>query len=56
LGAQTEHHPLALISLPGKIWQGRHSAPSSPWISAQFEQTWFSAGFGLDAASTVLAS
>src|SRR5690606_7751826 len=38
-----------------KIWHGRHS-PSSPWISAQLAQCWFSAGFGLLAASTVVAS
>ena len=53
-GAQTEHQPLALTSLPGKIWQGRHSWPSSPWIRAQFEQFWTSAGFGRVAASTAL--
>src|SRR5690606_36639837 len=54
-GAQTETQPFSLHSLPGKIWQGRHS-PSSPWISAQLSQVWSGAGLGRVAASTVLAS
>ena len=40
LGAHTEHQPPALTSFPGKIWQGRHSSPSLPWINAQFAQVW----------------
>ena len=30
-GAQDEHHPAAMTSLPGKIWQGPRVDPCAPW-------------------------
>ncbi len=56
IGAQTEHQPAALTSLPGNIWHGRHSSPSAPCTNAQFAQVWSAAGLARCAGSTLLAS
>jgi hypothetical protein len=55
-GAQTEHHPFAATTFPGKIWHGRHSSPALPCNSAQLAQFCSGAGLLRAAGSTVDAS